>query len=199
MSGTLKICIDCKRELDEEMFNKSGGKLRPECKECEKVRREKRASANPYLTTLNKLSDNILKRTVYGIDKPKNRIYKERGIKCLLGSNRVEVREQLDSHFGNEIKALLAKGEKPSVDRIDPYLHYQVDNIQIVTLTENLKRIDKSSTQRKVTVTYPDGQTKEFPSVLVAAKELGCKRDTIYMGAERPGTNRKGLLFDIAN
>jgi hypothetical protein len=170
---------------------------RPECIECSKEARRRFVNENPYLNTLNKLADNILKRTNYAIDKPKNKVYKERGIKCLLGTNRVEVRESLDKHYGQDIKNLLDSGLKPSVDRIDPFGHYELGNIQIVTLKENISRVDSSYKSNPIRVFYPEGVQKDFPSIIAASKELKCKRDTIYASLERPGTNRKGLLFEL--
>jgi hypothetical protein len=196
----LKKCCRCGEVKTLTSFHKhsklSDGR-RPECIECSKEARQRFVNDNPYLNTLNKLADNILKRTMYAIDKPKNKVYKERGIKCLLGSTRVEVRESLDKHFGQDIKSLLDSGLKPSVDRIDPFGHYEPGNIQIVTLKENLSRVDNSYKAQSIRVFYPDGTQKDFPSIIAASNELKCKRDTIYASLERPGINRKGFRFEL--
>jgi hypothetical protein len=196
----LKKCCRCEQVKPLTSFHKhsklSDGR-RPECIECSKEARQRFVNENPYLNTLNKLADNILKRTNYAIDKPKNKVYKERGIKCLLGNNRVEIRESLDKHFGQDIKNLLDLGLKPSVDRIDPFGHYELGNIQIVTLKENIARVDNSYKSNPIRVFYPDGTQKDFPSIIAASKELKCKRDTIYASLERPGINRKGLRFEL--
>jgi hypothetical protein len=171
--------------------------VRPECKECGKKRSKEIALTDPYTKCLNNLADNILKRTKYAIDRPKNKTYLERGIKCLIGENRVEIREFLDTHFSADIKTLLILNEKPSVDRIDPYGHYELGNIQIVTLKENITRADHSSISHSIRVTYPNGEQKDFPSISAASKGIGCKRDTIYAALERPGINRKGFRFEL--
>lgn len=170
---------------------------RPECKECSKKSKETWRTENPYEDALNKLADNILKRTGRAIDAPKNKVYKERGIKCLLGSNRMEVRETLATNFGEDIKRLLGKGLKPSVDRIDPYGHYEIGNIQIITLRENILRADRSHVSQSIRVFYPNGDQRDFHSILAASKDIGCKRDTIYAALERPEINRKGLRFEL--
>jgi hypothetical protein len=170
---------------------------RPECADCSRAKLAAKRVDDPYTDTLNKLSDNILKRTIYDIDKPKNKIYKERGVKCLLGKDRSEVRDRLNKHYGYDIRKLLLKGDKPSVDRIDPYGHYELGNIQIVTLKENLSRADHSHISQAIRVVYPNGEQKVFPSILAASKDIGCKRDTIYAALERPGINRRGLRFEL--
>ncbi|MED3649977.1 NUMOD1 domain-containing DNA-binding protein [Heyndrickxia sporothermodurans] len=154
------------------------------------------AEQDPYLDTLNKLADNIIKRTISAIDRPKNRVYKERGIQCKIGNSRSEVREVLNKHYGEDIKRLMKKGLKPSVDRIDPFGHYELGNIQIIPLRENLSRI-KNPRSVALKVTYPNGNTIVFDSISDASKYLNCKRDTIYHGIENPGINRKGLKFQI--
>ncbi|MDQ0154951.1 NUMOD1 domain-containing DNA-binding protein [Robertmurraya andreesenii] len=179
--------------------NKLSDGRRPECKECSKKRNQEKAANDPYTSTLNKMADNILKRTKYAINKPKNKTYLVRGIKCLLGDSRNEIREMLDKHYGCEIKKLLHRGQKPSVDRIDPYGHYELGNIQIVSLEENLSRIDHKSISKSVRVTFPDGEQKVFESISDASKELGCKRDTIYASLKRPGINRRGLIFELVS
>jgi len=103
----------------------------------------------------------------------------------------------LHEHFSEDIKRLLAKGEKPSVDRIDPYGHYELSNIQVISLEENLARIDLTPISKSIRVIYPDGTKKDFASISDAAKYLGCKRDTIYASLERPGVNKRGLLFEL--
>lgn len=194
-----KECIDCKEVLPLTAFNRNGGnaKYRPECSVCEKRRRIERQTTDPFKYTVNKLADGILSRTGSKIDHPKNKIYKERGIKCLLGASRNEVVDTLIDNFSEDIKRIMDSGEKPSVDRIDPYGHYEVGNIQIITLQENLLRSNITSRARSVEVTLPQGEVMVFESVAEASRELGIKRDTIYWGADNPGGNRKGYEFKI--
>lgn len=169
---------------------------RPECRDCSKKKRLEYITKNPYEVVVQRLASGIQKRTVTDIEKPKNRTYKDRGIKNKLGISAYETKEMLDKHFSADIKRLMRKGEKPSVDRIDPYGHYELGNIQIISLTDNLKRIDMSSVSRKVKATFPDGKSQEYSSILEASKAIGCKRDTIYAAIKRPGINRRGIHFE---
>lgn len=195
-----KECLHCGEYKDIDSFHRNKGAKdgrRPECKDCARKIQQERRKENPYIACLNSMADNLIKRLYTQIDRPVNKTYKERGIKSLIGKNRGEIRETLHKHYGDDIKRLLRKGEKPTLDRIDPYGHYELGNIQIITFDENRRRADTSSFSRKVIVTHPDGREEVFASVLEASKRLGCKRDTIYSGAENPGTNRKGLTFKI--
>lgn len=164
---------------------------------CSTKRSQQRAKEHPYGHVLYCLAYNILKRTTKVTDRPRNRTYIERGIKCLIGDNPQEVKQVLHNNFEQQIRDLLEKGEKPSVDRIDPFGHYELSNIQIVTLEENIKRADLSSISHSIRVFYPDGKQKDFPSISAASKYIGCKRDTIYASLERPGINRKGFRFEL--
>lgn len=193
-----KTCIDCDIELPLVTFNRNGGEaFRPECKACEKKRRVAKQSIDPFHYVVTNLADGILGRTKYKIDSEKNKTYKERGIKCLLGDTRAEVRESLIKYFSADIKEIMSNGEKPSIDRVNPYGNYEVSNIQVVTLKENLKRSSITNKAREVEVTYPQGNVVIFESVSDASRELGIKRDTIYWGANNPGGNKKGYEFKI--
>jgi hypothetical protein len=196
----IKKCLHCGEVKPLASFYRHKGQSdgrRPECKECSKKKAQQRAMANPYEHALFNLSYNILKRTKKVTDRPKNKIYIERGIRCLLGENTEEIKRVLHEHFERDIKNLLEDNERPSVDRIDPYGHYELGNIQIISLHENLKRADHSHISHPLRVFYPNGEQKDFPSILAAAKYLGCKRDTIYASLDRPGINKKGLRFEL--
>lgn len=190
----MKTCIDCSVTKDLSAFNKHNNGTRPECKACEKVRRNRRRAEDLFLATVNSMADGILKRTIHAIDSPKNRIYKERGIKSEIGSSRAEVRANLIKHFADDINHILRSGEKPSVDRIDNYGNYSVENIQIVTLSENLTRIDTSDRAVKVFAEV-NGIVTEFKSISDAAKIIGIKRDTIYHHLNKGTRTKKGYAF----
>jgi hypothetical protein len=194
-----KTCLHCKEVKSLASFYRHNGQSdgrRPECKGCSKKKKQEYVENNPYEDVLNRLTHGIWSRVVTCVDRPKNKIYRDREIKCLLGDSPKEVKQALDKHYSNDIKRLMRKGEKPSVDRIDPYGHYELGNIQIISLTDNLKRIDLSSISRRIKATFPDGKSQEYASILEAAKSIGCKRDTIYAALERPGINRRGIHFE---
>lgn len=190
----MKTCIDCKREMPLSSFSKNGGdKRRPECRECGKARKAIKRSEDPALAKAYDMAFGILKRTKYAVDNPKNKSYKRKGIVSEIGGDTISIRDWLISNFRDDIERLLDAGETPSVDRIDSDGNYAPGNIRIVPLSENTKGAVVPG--RPVTVIYPSGDSKEFPTVAKAARELGVKRDTIYSGAKNPGTNRKGFEF----
>ena len=194
MSYPMKTCIDCSVTKDLSAFSKHNIGTRPECKTCEKARRDKRRAEDLFLATVNSMADGILKRTIHAIDSPKNRIYKERGIKSEIGSSRAVVRANLIKHFADDITRILRNGEKPSVDRIDNYGNYSVENIQIVTLSENLSRVDMTHKSVKVFAEIA-GDVCEFKSISDAAKSIGVKRDTIYRHLNKGTRTKKGYAF----
>lgn len=194
VSYPMKTCIDCTQNKSVSEFNKLGKGNRPECKSCEKARRERRKAEDLFLATVNSMADGILKRTKHAIYSVKNRVYRERGIVSEIGDNRAEIRTNLIKYFGNDIKSLLHSGQKPSVDRIDSYGNYSVENIQIVSLSENLSRIDTSDRSVEVTAEI-DNTTIEFESISAAAKSLGIKRDTIYHHLNKGTRTKKGYAF----
>lgn len=194
VSYPMKNCIDCKTLKHPSEFNRNKNNVRPECKVCEKARKDRRKAEDLFLATVNLMADGILKRTVRAVNSPKNRIYKERNIVSEIGNNRAEIRDSLVTHFADDIKSLLQSGQKPSVDRIDSYGNYSVENIQIATLTENLSRIDTSDRSIEVTAEI-DNATIEFESISATAKTLGIKRDTIYHHLNKGTRTKKGYAF----
>lgn len=196
----MKICKWCGEEKALNLFfrhSKLKDGRRPECKECSKNSRKQREEKRPLETAIYSMAHGIVKRTILDVDKPNNEYYKRNGIQCRLGKTAAEVNKTLTIHYRDDFKKILRKGGKPSVDRIDAKGHYELGNIQIVTFEENMRRSNKLASARSVLVTYPDGVEVYFDSITEASRKLKCKRDTIYSGAKKPGTNRKGLLFKI--
>lgn len=193
----IKRCGDCGKEKPTTEFHRLYDAFRPECKSCASARKKKYEREHPYEHRLNRMAAGIIKRVSTSVHNPKNRTYITRGIKCLLGENMQEVRKVLHENFEEDIRQLLANGYLPSVDRIDPFGHYELGNIQIISLEENLSRSNLRPRKRKVVVEHTNGTKMQFDSVLDASKALGIKRDTIYSGAAKPGSNKRGLLFEI--
>jgi hypothetical protein len=198
--GVIKKCLWCGEVKPLTSFHKhsklSDGR-RPECKDCSKAKKEKSKLENPLEHAMKNLSANIYKRIFIDINKPKNKCYKEKNIKCLIGNNTPAIYDTLNRHYRDDIKRLLQKGLRPSVDRIDPDGHYELGNIQIVDLVDNINRSRHPSTSKTIRVIYPNETVEEFPSISAAARKLKCKRDTIYYSIEKPGVSRKGLRFEL--
>lgn len=126
----------------------------------------------------------------------RNACYK--GVKCLIGTTVTEVRAYLLAHFENDIERLVAEGELPSVDRINSKGHYEEGNIRVISKRENELRGLANAvliTSKPVTVTYPNGEIKQFASVSEASRATGLKRDTIALHRANGTTSKKGYTF----
>lgn len=196
-----KICSRCKesKPLSEfYMMVTSSDGYRPECKECSKRARKKKEKDNPIDIKIYKMAFGIRQRTVIELDKPKNKTYKDRGIKCLLGNTNLEIVETLNKHFRKDIKKLIEEGKIPSVDRIDPYGHYELGNIQIIPLEDNVIKgctAGVEVTSKPIVAIFPNGDSKEYKSVSECSRELGLKRDTIIRNRDNNTATRYGIRF----
>lgn len=192
-----KMCRDCGNELPLTDFHKGCGHFgrKPWCKKCTRERELRRRELDPLHAKLTIMADGILKRTKYVHCTPFNRSYKERGIQCLIGDNLPEVRDFLKVHFGNDVLHLMESGENPSVDRIDPYGHYELTNIQIISMKENRNRADMSYRNRPITVEDAFGNIQSFKSIKEASQVTGYSYSHISnrLAAKRP--NSAGTIF----
>lgn len=194
----MKTCIDCNETKETALFNRTPGGYRPECKACEKERREARKRADPVTYAANMMAQGILKRTKYHVDKPANAVYKRYGIKSEIGDSIADIRDVLLTHFREDIARLVTEGRTPSVDRIDNRGNYTVDNIRIIPVEENAGRADLTTIMRPVLIEFEDGQERRFESVVAAAKYLGCKRDTVYASDAHNRRTRNGWKARIS-
>ena len=194
-----KICSRCKESKPFKEFyrmSKSTDGYRPECKECSKSSRRNREEENPVDTRIYKMAFGIRQRVELEIDKPKNKTYKDRGIKCLLGDTNLEIAETLNNHFRQDIEKLIEEGKLPSVDRIDPYGHYELGNIQIIPLEDNVIEgcmAGVEVTSKPIVAIFPNGDSKEYKSVSECSRELGLKRDTIIRNRDNNTATRYGI------
>lgn len=159
-------------------------------------RREEYKLNDPFGFRVNEMAHGILSRTRYKIHTAKNKSYRERGVECRIGTNKAEIRETLTKHFAHDIRRLMARGELPTVDRIDSHGHYELGNLRIVSLEVN-RQDNAGNNPRPVIVTDPSGDEQYFESVSAASKTLGIKRDTIYANAERGTTSQRGFRFEL--
>jgi len=92
----------------------------------------------------------INRRTVNGKhanpDHYKNEVYFRKGIRVEM--SRQEFYSFCDANEENII-SLYAQGKTPSVDRIDASKDYCVDNIQILSLKQNIIKANKGVTNEK--------------------------------------------------
>lgn len=194
-----KECLDCKLVLPISDYQIGSGKLgyKPQCKKCTKAREIARQEDDPLHAKLTIMADGILSRTKYVHCTPFNKSYKERGIKCLIGENKAEVRSMLNKHFRHDVIRLLRRDENPSVDRIDPYRHYELGNIQIIPLRENRRRADMSYRFKPVKVTDVDGNITMYESIKGATKALGYPYASVVRWGYSNKPNKQGYLIEI--
>lgn len=197
LDNSHKACSKCKVDKNISEYHrstKSRDGHRPDCKDCAKEGLNIRSRIDPVSFHTNRLAAAILKRTLYDIDNPKNKLYRERGVKCLLGSNRRSVANKLRELFEQEIILLLNDNKWPSIDRIDPYGHYEPGNIRMVDIGENIRSAvanSKLTCSRRVTAANLE-HVIEFPSVSAAARFFGIKRDTVLRSAKTSTPCRNG-------
>lgn len=86
----------------------------------------------------------INKRTINGSCPGKGasaKWYRAKGIE--LRMSREEFRAWVNSK-AEIIKAIYAAGDVPSIDRIDSYKHYEINNLQIIPYSENCRKRERS-------------------------------------------------------
>ena len=197
----LKICSKCKEEKELEEFYRlktSRDGHRPDCKSCAKKSKKKFEEENPVRDRCNRMATGIMQRTVYDIDKPKNKIYKEHSVTSQIGNSYKGISDYLYENHYDEIKAYIDAGIIPSVDRIEPTGNYSPDNIRIIPLSENVSEGAQNGVQvnsKGLRVVYPNGKEKVFPSVSEASRELKKKRDTIIFSRDRGVPTVDGYCF----
>lgn len=145
--------------------SKSGGRGY-RCKDCQS--KYGAARYNTPQGRLRHMAKNVISRT--------NNCPGYRHIECLVGSTVEEVYRYLASHFLADTAALMAMGEIPSVDRIDPQGHYEHGNIRVISKRENDRRAGltaKMNLGHPIYVIWPDGRRDLHGSMSEAAKQLG--------------------------
>lgn len=171
---------------------------RPDCVSCHKKMQKKRREENIVDVKIYDMANGIIRRT-----SGKGRrcaSYVKKGIECRIGSTRDEVITYINENFRKDIETLIDQGLSPSIDRINPDGHYEHGNLRIIEWIENTRLGvlgSKKEISNPIRVHFPDGNTTDYPSIIEAARDLGCKRDTIYASLKRPGINRRGLRFEL--
>lgn len=131
----MKQCSQCKRELPLDAFDKQKtGKLgrRADCKEC-----RKRFTRTKEGLVKALFSNQKAKSKKRGYQPPK---YTEKEL-----FNWMNQQQKFHTLYATWIKAGYPTKLKPSIDRIDDYKTYALDNIQVVTVDQNVTRYCKDT------------------------------------------------------
>jgi hypothetical protein len=200
----MKKCSKCGEVKELASFHKLNSSKdghRPDCKECCKKRKEEFKLNNPVRDRTNKMATGILQRTIYDVNKDKNKCYKEHNVQSEIGNTYSEISDYLYNNFYNEIKTLIDGGKTPSVDRINSDGNYSPDNIRIIELMDNImlgveNAIKKTSKKIKA---IKDDEVTIYNSIKQAARELHIKRDTVYYHLDKNSVSSKGYKFESLN
>lgn len=161
---TTKTCTKCHTTLPTSEFNKqlaTKDGFQPHCKVCHRAAvKQNRADwkkANPYLQIINNRWAAINQRTANGKfnssftaqNNPQTQSYQKKGITLEL-----TFQEFKDWMLENEEKhnQIVLSGDNSSIDRLDETKGYSLDNIQMISLHENIeKRYGKKCEKNKLT------------------------------------------------
>lgn len=157
---------------------------------------------DPVMDRCKRMGYSIINRTVNNVNRPKNKVYRELGIVSEIGDTGKEIGQYLYENFYDDVKALIDKGETPTIDRIDSTKNYSTDNIRIISFRENSLAGAKEGVRvnsKKVLVEYPDGKARVFESVSAVSREIGKKRDTIIRNRDNQTATRDGYRFTDYN
>lgn len=198
-----KVCSKCKQEKEIREFSRMSTTKdgrRPSCKSCGKLFRERKKLENPLDTKIYSMASAIVSRVINNVDYKKNKCYKNYDVKCLLGKIPSEIAFQLKIHFGYEIERMMNEGKNPSIDRIDPTGNYELGNIRVITLEENVSLGNKKGTaltSKPILVTFIDGRTKIYKSVSECSRELSLSRSTIIIHRDNGTRTTDGMSFSL--
>lgn len=90
---------------------------------------------------------------------------------------------------------MFEQGKQPSIDRLNPYGHYEESNLQVITFQENVARRIPSS--NRIKASFSDGSYKLFESILEAAEDTGSSRTTVKEQLKYGARfNKRGIKFE---
>lgn len=137
-----KKCNRCKQKKAYKDFHRDTSRLDGfsyTCKPCKNAMPSMRRGTVAYFVKQSWHALN--RRTVNGKypdrKNPKNAPYFAKGIR--LEMSRSEFKSFCETHKAT-IRDLYKQGKTPSLDRIDSQGHYSIDNIQIISLSENVRK-----------------------------------------------------------
>ncbi len=138
----MKTCNKCKTKKVYKAFHKDRSRLdgyHGTCKDCKKKMPSCKRGTVAYFF---KQTWHVLnKRTINGKypdrNNPKNEIYFKKGVR--LEMTRDQFKEFCELNKQSILK-LYKDGKTPSLDRVNSKKHYSVENIEIISLRDNIKK-----------------------------------------------------------
>lgn len=189
-----KKCIECGELKVLDQYRKTGIYRRNRCNECERVR------ARNYAKTIKGL--------IYGIYRHQKCHSIERGFPVPEYTrdelyNFIISQQNFKSLYDAWVLSNYNKDKTPSVDRIDDYGYYTIDNIQLITWRENLENCAiniKSGKNRKISKSVDqysmDGDyIRSFFSLTEAGRVIGTHRGNIRACCKGKTSHAKGYVF----
>ena len=198
-----KTCSKCNKIKSLNEYNRlssSRDGRRPDCRVCSKELKLKKIKEDPIRHKIYNMATGIHKRTSYEIDRAKNRSYKKNNVKCYIGDTPLEIAHTLENLFYDEIKEMIESGKTPSVDRIDSGSNYEVGNIRIISLEENVSLGNKKGTAmtcKPIVATFLDGSIKTYNSVSECSRDLSINRKTIIRHRDNGTSTDDGITFSV--
>ena len=199
----MKICFKCNKERHLSEFYKhsqmADGHLN-KCKSCTK------SDVRNNSTDYDKTEKGVI-RVIYRTQKTNS---KKRG-HADPGYSKKDLEQFLYSNgfkclYDNWVDSGFMKDLKPSIDRLDDFKPYSLDNIRLTTWVENrrhqysdIKSGDGTSGRRckAVVRTDADGSKKRFHSMAHAERETGLTRGVISSCIKRGANKSCGYSWDI--
>lgn len=114
-----------------------------------------------------------------------NRGYIERGIQFEFIGTTGEIADHILANrpdIGKELQRLLDNGDRPTIDRIDSTKGYSLDNIRILSASDNSKlgaRNRNKAYMQEVKIVWNDGRVVIAESKAEASRIIGCNHRSI--------------------
>ena len=177
----MKKCSRCMQTKDEKEFHLSKGAkdgLYSSCKKCK----------NAATQSMRRSYNGKIKALYQGmVDRCKNKMsYKNRAVEFSIAEFKQYIKRHNFKKIYNEwVESGYAMSLSPSVDRINNKKGYLINNIQIVTLGDNVKKDRRGENINTAVLKEAD--------VLVAREAYRSKTKTIAQLAREYGVQRAGM------
>lgn len=169
-----RICIYCKQNLDYSCFHKnsySKNGISNRCKKCKSLKdKEHKKTKKGLITTIYYHQKNNRNSKKYPIGYTKNEFHE-----WMMGN------KNFHELYKKWVESGYEKNKRPSVDRIDDYKGYSIDNIQLMTYEQNIQKsrddrrngINNKDSKAIIQIGVDGTVVKEYYSIKQAYRETG--------------------------